>query len=301
MWWSLFVGKTVKQYYSEFSAKPISYAGEDCILGQSRDITERKRAEEALRESEVRYRGLVENAVLGVYQVTKEGQFLMSNQRMAKIFGYDSQQEFSADVDNINELYANPEERPRILEVINKAGHVNGIKINFKRKDGNPVFCNVYVRSIQSEEGEFIYEGLLQDITDVKKMEAQLQQAQKMEAIGTLAGGIAHDFNNLLMAIQGRASIMLMSKDFSHPDIEHLKGIEDNIESAADLTRQLLGFARGGKYEVRPTDLNELLKKQNRMFGRTKKEITIQGKYEENLWSVEVDRGQIEQVLLNRA
>ena len=131
------------------------------------------------------------------------------------------------------------------------------------------------------------------------KLETQLQQAQKMEAVGTLAGGIAHDFNNLLMAIQGRTSIMLMKKDSSHPDIRHLKGIEDNVESAADLTRQLLGFARGGKYEVKPTDLNELVKKQNRMFGRTKKQISIRGKYEKDLWSVEVDQGQIDQVLLN--
>ena len=131
------------------------------------------------------------------------------------------------------------------------------------------------------------------------ELESRLQQAQKMEAMGTLAGGIAHDFNNLLMAIQGRTSIMLIEKDSSHPDIRHLKGIEDNVESAADLTRQLLGFARGGKYEVSSTDLNELIEKQNRMFGRTKKEITIHGRYEEDLWSVEVDRGQIEQVLLN--
>ena len=137
------------------------------------------------------------------------------------------------------------------------------------------------------------------DLTAMKKLEAQLQHALKMEAMGTLAGGIAHDFNNLLMAIQGRASIMLMKKDSSHPDIRYLRGIEDDIESAADLTRQLLGFARGGKYEVKPTDLNELIKKQNRMFGRTKKEITINGTYEENLWPVEVDRGQVQQVLLN--
>jgi two-component system cell cycle sensor histidine kinase/response regulator CckA len=120
-----------------------------------------------------------------------------------------------------------------------------------------------------------------------------------MEAIGTLAGGIAHDFNNLLMAIQGRTSIMLMDKDSSHPDFGHLKGIEGYIGSAADLTKQLLGFARGGKYEVKPTDLNELIKKETRMFGRTKKEITIHEKYEDNLWPVEVDRGQIQQVLLN--
>jgi len=125
------------------------------------------------------------------------------------------------------------------------------------------------------------------------------REAQKMEAIGTLAGGIAHDFNNLLMGIEGRASIMLMDKDAAHADFEHLKGIEDYVKSATDLTKQLLGFARGGKYEVRPTDLNKLIKKQNRMFGRTKKEISVRGKYQEDLWAVEVDQGQIEQVLLN--
>jgi CheY-like chemotaxis protein len=92
---------------------------------------------------------------------------------------------------------------------------------------------------------------------------------------------------------------MLLDKDSSHPDFGHLKGIEDHVKSAADLTNQLLAFARGGKYEVRPTDLNELVKKQNQMFGRTKKEIAIREKHEENLWIAEVDRGQIEQVLLN--
>ncbi|MEA3448956.1 MAG: PAS domain-containing protein, partial [Bacteroidota bacterium] len=88
------------------------------------------------------------------------------------------------------------------------------------------------------------------DITDKSRLEAQLQQAQKMEAIGTLAGGIAHDFNNLLMGIQGRTSLILMDKDSSHPDFNHLQGIEESVKSAADLTKQLLGFARGGKYEV---------------------------------------------------
>ena len=80
-----------------------------------------------------------------------------------------------------------------------------------------------------------------------EQLEAQLHHAQKMEAIGTLAGGIAHDFNNLLMAIQGRASLMLVNKDSTHPDFENLRGIEDHVGSAAGLTRQLLGFARGGE------------------------------------------------------
>jgi PAS domain S-box-containing protein len=150
------------------------------------------------------------------------------------------------------------------------------------------------------------FRGIARDVTERlkaekerKQLEAQLQQAQKMETIGTLAGGIAHDFNNLLQGIQGRASLMLMGTASSHPHFEHLNGIVDYVEGGANLTRQLLGFARGGKYEVKTTDLNELIKNQNKMFGRTKKEITIRGKYEENLWSTEVDRSQIEQVLMN--
>jgi two-component system cell cycle sensor histidine kinase/response regulator CckA len=139
----------------------------------------------------------------------------------------------------------------------------------------------------------------IRDISENKRLEAQFQRAQKMEAIATLAGGVAHDFNNILMAMLGRTSIMLMDKNNSHPEFEHLKAMEKHIESAADLTKQLLGFARGGKYEVKPTDLNELIKAQNRMFGQTKKEITIRGKYQDDIWIIEADQGQVNQVLMN--
>ena len=132
-----------------------------------------------------------------------------------------------------------------------------------------------------------------------KQLEAQFQQAQKMEAIGTLAGGIAHDFNNVLMNIQGHSSLMLLNTDPDHPHFERLKGIENMVQTAANLTRQLLGFARGGKYDIRLTDLNELIKEGSGMFGRTKKEIRIHNKYQKDIWPVEVDRCQIDQVLLN--
>ena len=137
------------------------------------------------------------------------------------------------------------------------------------------------------------------DITEYKHLHEQLLQSQKMEAIGTLAGGIAHDFNNLMMGIQGRTSMMLLDIDKNHPHHEHLKGIEEHIKSASNLTRQLLGFARGGKYEVKPADLNAVIKEKNRMFGRMQKEIKIQEKFEPDLWAVEVDQSQFEQVLLN--
>ena len=120
-----------------------------------------------------------------------------------------------------------------------------------------------------------------------------------MEAVGTLAGGIAHDFNNLLMGIQGYTSLMMLKTDPSHYHYEKLKNIEHYVIRGADLTRQLLGFARGGKYEITPANMNELITKSSRMFGRTKKEVAITTRLEPNLWTVEVDQGQIEQVLLN--
>ena len=146
----------------------------------------------------------------------------------------------------------------------------------------------------------------LRDITAEKKAEAenrilheQLQHAQKMESLGTLAGGIAHDFNNLLMGIQGRASLMTLELTSSHIHQEHLQAIQDYVRSASSLTRQLLGFARGGKYEVKPFDINELMRDSADMFGRTRKELRIHLVSNHDPLVVEADRGQIEQVLLN--
>ena len=137
------------------------------------------------------------------------------------------------------------------------------------------------------------------DISEQLRLERMFQQSQKFKAIGTLAGGIAHDFNNLLMGIQGRASLMSIDLEPSHPHAEHIKAIEHCIRNASHLTKQLLGFARGGQYEVRPIDINELLLGSAIMFGRTKKEINIHTKLQSPPLVVEADRRQIEQVFLN--
>jgi len=131
------------------------------------------------------------------------------------------------------------------------------------------------------------------------RLETQLSHAHKMEAIGTLAGGVAHDFNNLLMAILGNVSLMLLDTDPGHPHYKNLKNTEECVKNAANLTNQLLGFARRGKFEVKPTDLNELLGKTTELFARTKREIKVHAKYQENLWVVEVDQSQFDQVILN--
>jgi nitrogen-specific signal transduction histidine kinase/CheY-like chemotaxis protein len=139
----------------------------------------------------------------------------------------------------------------------------------------------------------------LTDITRIRALQAQYEQAQSMKSIGTLAGGVAHDFNNLLMGIQGRTSLLSVDLPPSHPSAEHIRAIEDYIQSATNLTKQLLGFARGGKYEVTPTDLNELTAASAKMFGRTRKDIEVRTETHTALLVAEVDKRQIEQVLLN--
>jgi|GEM_PF-4123280 len=131
------------------------------------------------------------------------------------------------------------------------------------------------------------------------KLETQLRQAEKMEAIGTLAGGIAHDFNNILMGVQGRTSLLMMDAKFDYSNFEHLAAIEEYVQSASHLTGQLLGISRGGKYNPTPVDLNEIVDHSCSMYGRTRKEIEIITKLHPEPLIIEADQRQIEQVLLN--
>jgi signal transduction histidine kinase len=174
-------------------------------------------------------------------------------------------------------------------------------------KTGESIALELTASLLRNSSGAPIgFRGVLRDVTERKeaeaqnrKLEIQVQQAQKMESIGTLAGGIAHDFNNILMGIQGNASLMALKTDPGHPGYEKLKNIETYVENGTELTRQLLGFARRGKYHAIATDVNDVIDKSATMFGRTKKEIRIQMDLVPDLWTVEVDRGQIEQALLN--
>ena len=288
-----------QQYDGTFFHTRISPFPDGAII-TSIDITGLKRAQEALHIEKERFRVLVEESPLGVSLIGEDGHYKYINPKFIEIFDY-TLEDIPTGREWFSKAYPNEEYRNQVISTWisdlkePKASESRPRTFNVRCKDGSEKA--IHFRPVALETGEQLV--IYEDITERKRLETQLQRAQKMEAIATLAGGIAHDFNNILMAIQGRISLMLMGKDSSHPDFEHLTGIDDQIESAADLTKQLLGFARGGKYEVRPTDLNELIKSHNRMFGRTKKEITIRGKYEKDLWIVEADQGQIDQVLMN--
>ncbi len=127
----------------------------------------------------------------------------------------------------------------------------------------------------------------------------QKQPSQRLESIGTLAGGIAHDFNNLLMAIQGYTSLMLLNTSAPDPNTVRLRRIEEQIDRGANLTKQLLGFAREGRYEQKSDNMNKIIEATSSLFGRTNKDISIDLLLEPDLLAAEVDRGQMEQMLMN--
>jgi len=258
---------------------------------------ETKQAEEALRESEEKYRLLVENANDAIF-IIQDQKVKFPNPK-AIAMG----RNLAVDLERVPFLnYIHPEDRQMVIERHSK--RLKGEKVpdtyyfRLMNRDGEELWAELNAVLI-TWEGKPATLNFLRDITLQQRLEAQIQQIRRLEALGTLAGGIAHDFNNLLMGIQGRTSLMMMNADFSQVHYEDLKGIEDIVKSGVDLTKQLLGFGRKGKYEAKPTDLSKLVHTSSQMFGRTKKEIKIHAKYQKDSWAAEVDRGQIEQVLLN--
>ncbi len=276
-------------------------------LALMEDITEHKAAKEALKQTGKRYRNILDSIEEGYFEVDLKGNFTFFNDQVCEIIGYPREELMGVN----NRQYTSPATAKKMYQTFNrmfKSGKSAKItKYEIIRKDGSRKTLEVSAALMRNLEGAPIgFRGVLRDVTDHiqaekdrKRLESQVQHAQKMEAIGTLAGGIAHDFNNLLMGFQGNISLMLMDLVEDHPHCEFLHNMERYVKRGSELTRQILGFARGGKYQVKTTLLNDLINKSADMFRRTKKEITIHKKFQDDLWSVDVDQGQIEQVLLN--
>ncbi len=263
-------------------------------------VSDLKSAKEDLSKEKEKFRILVEESPFGVALIGKDVEYKYVNSKFTEIFGY-TLDDIRTGRDWWEKAYPDEDKRKLAISMWKEdlkrfgPGEIRPRTTTVVCKNGTRKIINFRSVTLSSGDQFVIYD----DVTKEKEIEKQLIQAQKMDAIGTLAGGIAHDFNNLLMGIQGRVSLILMDTPRAHPHFEELKKIEDIIKSAADLTSQLLGFARGGKYEVRVANPNDIVEKSFKMFGRTRKEIRIHEKYSENVWSIEVDAGQIEQVLLN--
>jgi two-component system cell cycle sensor histidine kinase/response regulator CckA len=265
-----------------------------------KNISDRKRVQDAVNNERLRFHNLVENAPFGMVLINKNGYTITYvNSYFKRFFGYGI-----FDIPDVGswfqKAYPDPEYRNGVIsswseDLKNGSGIHKQRTHSIRCHDGSKREVNF--STVLFASGEILL--CCEDVTERTKMEEQLTFSRKMDAIGALAGGIAHDFNNILMAILGYTSILLVDMEAIDPNHEKLKIIEDQVQRGIALTSQLLGFARGGMYETKTTDLNHLVGKSSEMFGRTKKEIAVCLKHEKELWTVEVNQVQMEQVFLN--
>jgi PAS domain S-box-containing protein len=282
-----------KRYFFDIRAYP-SPNGLSVFV---RDVTARKQAEDALRESEEKYRSLVERANDGI-AIVQDSLIKYINPRLVEIAGYTGAEVTGTPFTD----YIYPDELPTVVDYYNRCMAGEKVPSTYetalRHKNGSriEVELNTSIITYQGKPAEF---AIIRDMTERNRLEAQLHQAQKLEAMGTLAGGIAHNFNNLLMAIMGNASVMLLETDPTELNYARLKSIEKSVQNGSQLTSQLLGYARKGGYEVRPVSLNQLVKETSDTFEMTKKEIRVHRELAQDLFGIKADQEQIEQVLLN--
>ena len=274
------------------------------LIGNNRDITAQKEADIALKDAHERFLTVLNSLDAHIYvadMTTYEIVFI--NHRMQKAFGYNLEGQLCFAVFRNETAPCSHCSNPELLDA---DGNPTGV---YTWECRNPLTNRWYLnhdRAIKWVDGRWVRLQIATDITKLKRLEhhrleteAQMQHVQKMEAIGTLAGGIAHDFNNLLMGVLGNISMILADTDTNHANFSMLKSAENHIQSATKLTRQLLGYARKGQYEIMSFNLNELVKEISEAFGRTRKEIRLNLNSEQKELAIEADQGQIEQVLWN--
>jgi two-component system, cell cycle sensor histidine kinase and response regulator CckA len=280
------------------SVAPLS---NNSVIWIARDITERKRAEDALRESEERYRDLVENAHDIIYSHDLDGNYTSMNKAGAVITGYTRDEALKL---KLSQTVA-PEYLPSARDMLRRklAGErVTAYEMEIIAKDGHRITVEANTKLVYQDGVPVGVQGIARDVTERKLLEEQLRQSQKMDAIGQLAGGVAHDFNNLLTAINGYSSLALQRLEVDHPIRSYLEEIKKAGDRAANLTRQLLAFGRKQILQPLAINLNDVVNDVTNLLRRLiGEDIVLRAMLTPNLQNVKADPGQIEQVLVNLA
>ena len=271
------------------------------MLGVHVDISERKQAEEALREREEQLRVIFDTSQAGIILVDPQGTILFANNRMAEMFGMPLEQLIGSSYPE----HLHAAERQTGDELMGQLiqGDIQSVAVerHYLRADGSDFWGFLSGKRLENPDGTLrALVGIIADLTEQKKLQEQLSQAQKMESVGRLAGGVAHDFNNMLNVILGHAELARMKEVLSPPLREHLEQIQKAAERSADIVRQLLAFARKQTVTPKVLDLNEtvdsILKMLRRLIGE---EIDLVWLPEKSVWPIKIDPAQIDQILAN--
>jgi len=284
-----------------FYAIPDEQGQVDRIVVLTEDISERKRAEEALRQSEAHYRRFFENDLTADYISGADGMLQDCNPAYLRLFGFASRDEALATP--VTRLYPDPAKRRALLERLQREQRLEYEEAELRDIKGEPVHVIMNVLGIfDSEDRLDTMQGYLFDITQYKALQLQFHQAQKMESIGRLAGGVAHDFNNLLTVINGHVEILRGQFRAGDPVLEQLDQVGQAGERAARLTRQLLAFSRRQVLQLEPVALNEIVADMHRMLQRLiGEDVHLETDLARGLPGVLGDTGQLEQVVVNLA
>jgi two-component system cell cycle sensor histidine kinase/response regulator CckA len=261
-----------------------------------------KRTEE-LKESEEKYRSIFENSAEGIFQALPSARIITANPAFARILGYESPEELTAEVADIATFYVNPEDREALRRLMEEQGYLKGMEIQLCRRDKSKLWCMARGRAVRDHnEAVLFYEGTFEDITERKGLHDQLLQSQKMEAVGRLAGGVAHDFNNLLTAIIGYSSLAVSKLALGEPVNNDLEEIQKAGRRAATLTNQLLLFSRRQVVQPKVLDINLVVVGVEDMLKRLiGEDIIFSTKLDPTIGQVKADPGHAEQVILNLA
>jgi two-component system cell cycle sensor histidine kinase/response regulator CckA len=266
----------------------------------NRDLTERKRAAEALRRSEASARSMIVDAPYGIYRADMTGNFIMVNSALETMLGYKSQ-EALLEANLATNIYRYPAEHKKINELFLRDKRFKDVEVEWKRKDGTFITVRCSGWPAKGENSTYI-EVFAEDVTERRVLERQLRMAQKMEAVGRLSGGIAHDFNNLLGVIIGYIQVMKRDINPGNPSYEYAEEIEKASQRAVSLTRQLLAFSRQQVLEPTILNLNTLVSDMEKMLPRLiGEDIHLNLNLDPAIGQVKADSGQVEQVVMNLA